>query len=111
MGSLLFFNHITFGFSASNFPSQSGPTRCSFAQGNGSTGIRSQLVHRNRIHIKQVDFNEQTRSYQTIVSIDSRLKSEKLVKVVNLFGQEVSESEKEVLIYVYDDGLTKKRIN
>ncbi len=65
----------------------------------------------NYYRIKQVDFNGQTRSYPTIVSIDNRSKSEKLVKVVNLFGQEVSESEKGVVIYVYDDGSTEKRIN
>ncbi|WP_343634671.1 hypothetical protein [Fluviicola sp.] len=65
----------------------------------------------NYYRIKQVDFNGQTRSYPDIIAIDNRMKSEKLVKVVNLFGQEVSESEKGVVIYVYDDGSTEKRIN
>ncbi|MNJ83082.1 hypothetical protein D3C87_04960 [compost metagenome] len=65
----------------------------------------------NYYRIRQVDLNGQTRSYPTIVSIDNRLKSEKLLKVVNLFGQEVSESEKGLVIYVYDDGSTEKRIN
>lgn len=65
----------------------------------------------NYYRIKQVDYNGQTRTYPTYVSIDNRLKSEKLVKIVNLFGQEVSESEKGVVIYVYDDGTTEKRIN
>ncbi|WP_300665690.1 hypothetical protein [Fluviicola sp.] len=75
---------------------------------NHYTYVRNAI---NYYRIKQVDFNGQTRSYPTIVSIDNRLKSEKLVKVVNLFGQEVSESEKGVVIYVYDDGSTEKRIN
>lgn len=65
----------------------------------------------NYYRIKQVDYNGQTRTYPTYVSIDNRLKSEKVVKVVNLMGQEVSESEKGVVIYVYDDGTTEKRIN
>lgn len=75
---------------------------------NHYTYVRNAI---NYYRIKQVDFNGQTRSYPTIVSIDNRLKSEKLVKVVNLFGQEVPESEKGVVIYVYDDGSTEKRIN
>ena len=49
--------------------------------------------------------------FPDILAIDNRQKSEKLVKVVNLFGQEVSESEKGLVIYVYDDGSTEKRIN
>lgn len=65
----------------------------------------------NYYRIKQVDYNGQTRSYPDIIAIDNRMKSEKLVKIVNLFGQEVSESEKGVVIYVYDDGSTEKRIN
>ena len=65
----------------------------------------------NYYRIKQVDYNGQIRSYPDIIAIDNRQKSEKLVKVVNLFGQEVSESEKGVVIYVYDDGSTEKRIN
>ncbi|WP_294673133.1 hypothetical protein [uncultured Fluviicola sp.] len=65
----------------------------------------------NYYRIKQVDYNGQIRSYPDIIAIDNRQKSEKLVKVVNLFGQEVSESEKGMVIYVYDDGSTEKRIN
>ena len=65
----------------------------------------------NYYRIKQVDYNGQIRSYPDIIAIDNRQKSEKLLKVVNLFGQEVSESEKGVVIYVYDDGSTEKRIN
>jgi hypothetical protein len=65
----------------------------------------------NYYRIKQVDYNGQTRSYPDIIAIDNRLKAEKLVKVVNIFGQEVSESEKGVVIFVYDDGSTEKQIN
>lgn len=75
---------------------------------NHYTYVRNAI---NYYRIRQVDFNGQTRSYPTIVSIDNRLKSEKLLKVVNLFGQEVSESEKGLIIYVYEDGSTEKRIN
>nr|WP_294859964.1 hypothetical protein [uncultured Fluviicola sp.] len=65
----------------------------------------------NYYRIKQVDYNGQTRSYPDIIAIDNRLKDQKLTKVVNLFGQEVSESEKGLVIYVYDDGTTEKRVN
>lgn len=86
--------------------------------GNSESRLDYSINHYNYVRnainyyrIKQVDYNGQTRTYPTYVSIDNRLKSEKLVKVVNLFGQEVSESEKGVVIYVYDDGTTEKRIN
>lgn len=65
----------------------------------------------NYYRIKQVDYNGQTRFYPDIVSIDNRMKDQKLVKIVNLLGQEVSESEKGLVIYVYDDGTTEKRVN
>lgn len=65
----------------------------------------------NYYRLKQVDMNGQVRTYPSVVSIDNRLKDQKLVKVVNLFGQEVSESEKGLVIYVYDDGTTEKRVN
>lgn len=65
----------------------------------------------NYYRIRQVDYNGQSRDYPSIISIDNRMKSEKLVKIVNLFGQEVPESEKGLVIYVYDDGTTEKRMN
>lgn len=65
----------------------------------------------NYYRIKQVDYNGQTRAYPEIIAIDNRMKDQKLVKVVNLMGQEVSESEKGLVIYVYDDGTTEKHIN
>ncbi|MNK08361.1 hypothetical protein D3C87_262940 [compost metagenome] len=86
--------------------------------GNSESEVNYAINHytytRNTINyyrIRQVDYNGQTRDYPTIISIDNRMKSEKLVKVVNLFGQEVSESEKGMVIYVYEDGTTEKRIN
>lgn len=65
----------------------------------------------NYYRLKQVDMNGQIRTYPTIVSIDNRMKDQKLVKIVNLLGQEVSESEKGLVIYVYDDGTQEKRVN
>ncbi len=65
----------------------------------------------NYYRIKQVDYNGQTRSYPDIIAIDNRMKDQKLVKIVNLMGQEISESEKGLVIYVYDDGTTEKRVN
>lgn len=65
----------------------------------------------NYYRLKQVDMNGQVRIYPYIVSIDNRLKDQKLIKIVNLLGQEVSESEKGLVIYVYDDGSTEKRVN
>ncbi len=86
--------------------------------GNSQSKIDYSINHytytRNTINyyrIKQVDYNGQIRSYPEIIAIDNRMKSEKVVKVVNLLGQEVSESEKGLVIYVYDDGTTEKRIN
>jgi hypothetical protein len=65
----------------------------------------------NYYRIKQVDLDGQVRTYPTLALIDNRTKEQKLVKVVNLLGQEVSESEKGLVIYVYDDGTVEKRIN
>jgi hypothetical protein len=65
----------------------------------------------NYYRLKQVDMNGQIRTYPSMVSIDNRMKDQKLVKIVNLLGQEVSESEKGLVIYVYDDGTIEKRVN
>jgi hypothetical protein len=65
----------------------------------------------NYYRLKQVDMNGQVRTYPNIVSIDNRLKDQKLVKIVNLLGQEVTESEKGLVIYIYDDGTQEKRVN
>ena len=65
----------------------------------------------NYYRLKQVDMNGQVRTYPSLVSIDNRMKEQKLVKIVNLLGQEVSESEKGLVIYVYDDGTIEKRVN
>lgn len=65
----------------------------------------------NYFRLKQVDMNGQVRTYPSLVSIDNRLKDQKLVKIVNLLGQTVSESEKGLVIYVYDDGTIEKRVN
>ncbi len=86
--------------------------------GNSQSEINYSLNHytyvRNAINyyrISQVDYNGQTRVYPDMIAVDNRQKSEKIVKVVNLLGQEVSESEKGLVIYVYDDGTTEKRVN
>jgi len=65
----------------------------------------------NYYRLKQVDMNGQVRTYPNSVSIDNRMKGQKLVKIVNLLGQEVSETEKGLVIYIYDDGTQEKRIN
>ncbi|MGV3613592.1 MAG: hypothetical protein ACO1N0_21710 [Fluviicola sp.] len=65
----------------------------------------------NYYRLKQVDMNGQIRTYPYVVSVDNRMKDQKLVKIVNLLGQEVSESEKGLVIYVYDDGTQEKRFN
>lgn len=65
----------------------------------------------NYYRLKQVDMNGQVRTYPSLVSIDNRMKDQKLVKIVNLLGQTVSESEKGLIIYVYDDGTIEKRVN
>jgi len=65
----------------------------------------------NYYRLKQVDMNGQVRTYPSIVSIDNRMKDQKLVKIVNLLGQTVSESEKGLVIYIYDDGTIEKRVN
>lgn len=65
----------------------------------------------NYYRIKQVDSNGQQRSYPDIISIDNRMKNQKLVKIVNLLGQTVSETEKGLVIYIYDDGTIEKHVN
>jgi hypothetical protein len=44
------------------------------------------------------------------IAIDNREKSKKVVKWINMFGQEVSEYENGVIFIVYEDGSTKKVI-
>jgi len=62
----------------------------------------------NYYRIKQTDFDGNDRTYPKTVVVDNRLESMKVLKVVNLLGQEVSDGEKGLVIYVYEDGSCEK---
>jgi len=62
----------------------------------------------NYYRIKQFDSDGASRVYPKIIVVDNRLESMKVLKVVNLMGQEVSEQENGLLIYMYEDGSCEK---
>jgi hypothetical protein len=63
----------------------------------------------NYYRLNQVDFNGDNKIYGPI-SIDNRIVTKKVIKYVNLLGQEVNETYKGVLFEVYEDGTMRKII-
>jgi hypothetical protein len=62
----------------------------------------------NYYRLYQTDFNG-TKEYFNIVSIDNTLNQSKIVKIINMMGQEVNDfSSNGIYIIVYDDGTIKK---
>lgn len=57
--------------------------------------------------LKQVDRNERF-TYSKIVSIDTEVKEYKLIKCINLLGEEVDENASGLVIFIYDNGEVKK---
>jgi hypothetical protein len=61
----------------------------------------------NYYRLSQTDFNGVTTTYKTI-SIDNSLSQKEIVKVINLYGQEVNADYSELRIVIYSDGTTQK---
>lgn len=71
----------------------------------------TQFTHTvNYYRIKQVDFNGAYKTYGIIVIDNTIDYNVKLIKTYNLFGQEVDEYFKGLVIEFYDDGSTRKVI-
>lgn len=64
----------------------------------------------NYYRLTQVDFDGTKETYQTI-SIDNRLESKELVKIVNTLGQEVDIDAKGLKLFVYSDGTIVKKMD
>ena len=63
----------------------------------------------NYYRLNQVDFNGDYKIYGPIV-IDNRISTKKVIKYVNLIGQEVLETTTGVIFEIYEDGTSKKII-
>jgi len=63
----------------------------------------------NYYRLLQYDFNGQNKTYGPI-ALDNTRQTKKIVKYVNLLGQEVSGDEKGVILEVYEDGTMRKII-
>lgn len=61
----------------------------------------------NYYKLTQVDYDGKSETYGPI-SIDNRDEKRTLVKTINLMGQEVQDSYRGIVIYIYDDGTTEK---
>ncbi len=61
----------------------------------------------NYYRLKQVDFNGDYQ-YSNIISIDNTIQSKEIVKVINLYGQEVDFDQPGVKIIHFSDGHTEK---
>nr|NIQ16126.1 hypothetical protein [Candidatus Dadabacteria bacterium] len=55
----------------------------------------------------QVDFDGEYEEF-SVISIDNGVKDKKLVKLINMVGQEIPLDSKGFVIEVYTDGTTKK---
>ena len=62
----------------------------------------------NYYRLRQTDFDGTNESFN-IVSIDNRGNKE-IIKTINILGQEVDETYKGIVIYLYSDGSSKKTI-
>lgn len=68
----------------------------------------SPLRETSYYRLKQTDFDQQT-SFSKIVSVESHAKAErKISRRVNIYGQEVDENTKGLVILVYDNGDVEK---
>lgn len=81
--------------------------------GNSNVLINYELVDNsfestiNYYRLTQVDFDGTSKIYDMIYA-DNRISSPDLVKIYNLFGQEVGEDTKGFVIELYSDGSSKK---
>jgi hypothetical protein len=73
-----------------------------------SDNIDQHAIHYYRL--VQYDIDGQFKTYGPI-ALDNRAKEKKIIKYVNLMGQEVEKNTKGIVIEVYEDGTTSKMIN
>lgn len=73
-----------------------------------SDNIDQHAIHYYRL--VQYDIDGQFKIYGPI-ALDNRAKEKKIIKYVNLMGQEVEKNTKGIVIEVYEDGTTSKIIN
>lgn len=73
-----------------------------------SDNIDQHAIHYYRL--VQYDIDGQFKIYGPI-ALDNRAKEKKIIKYVNLMGQEVEKNTKGIVIEIYEDGTTSKIIN
>jgi hypothetical protein len=64
----------------------------------------------NYYRLKETDIDGEFTIFNKMVSIDNRVPKSKLLKVINLLGQEIDENTRGVQIHVFDDGTSTKYI-
>ncbi|MFT5777519.1 MAG: hypothetical protein ACI837_000454 [Crocinitomicaceae bacterium] len=64
----------------------------------------------NYYRLKETDIDGVVTTFNKLVSIDNRILESKLIKVINLLGQEIDVNTKGVQIHVFEDGTTVKYI-
>ena len=60
--------------------------------------------------LKQTDFNGKFELFEKMIGIDNRLSNKKVIKTTNLLGQDIDENYKGMVIDVYEDNTTSKRL-
>jgi hypothetical protein len=84
--------------------------------GNSTSTIEYSLVDNsydnviNYYQLKQTDYDGKFELFEKMVVIDNRIIEKKIIKTVNLLGQEVDENYGGVVIEVYEDNTTSKKI-
>lgn len=65
----------------------------------------------NYYRLTQVDFNGEKKTLEKTVAVNNTLETREIKSVVNLLGQEVSLTEKGIIVILYSDGSKEKRFN
>lgn len=84
--------------------------------GNSTSTIEYSLVDNsydnviNYYQLKQTDYDGNFELFEKVVVIDNRIMEKKIIKTVNLLGQEVDENYGGVVIEVYEDNTTSKKL-
>jgi hypothetical protein len=64
----------------------------------------------NYYRLTQIDFDGKYETFHS-VSVDNRIHNKHVTKIINLMGQEVEESYNGVIIIIYSDGTSEKKIH
>ena len=84
--------------------------------GNSTSTIEYSLVDNsydnviNYYQLKQTDYDGKFELFEKMVVIDNRIMKKKIIKTVNLLGQEVDENYGGVVIEIYEDNTTSKKL-